>query len=52
VTIVGYNKSNGTYRYTDTCGAQCEGGTNGGVHDVSQSVMFDLIQSWGTGYDW
>jgi hypothetical protein len=52
VTIVGYNKSNGTYRYTDTCGAQCGGGTNGGVHDVSQSVMFDLIQSWGTGYDW
>jgi hypothetical protein len=52
VTIVGYNNSNGTYRYTDTCGVHCEGGTNGGTHDVSQSVMFALIASWGTGYDW
>jgi hypothetical protein len=52
VTIVGYNNSTGMYRYTDTCGVHCEGGTNGGIHDVSQSVMFDLIASWGSGYDW
>jgi hypothetical protein len=55
IAIVGYNNNNGTYRYVDTCGAQCGGGTNGGVHDVSQSTMYQLIMSLGAtygGYVW
>ncbi len=45
VTIVGYNDSNGTYYYTDTCAnsTSCGSLSDGGVHTVSQAQMWNAI---------
>lgn len=50
ITIIGYNDTNGTYTYLDTCGLStgCNtgtGGTDGGTHTVSQSTMWTAITS-------
>ena len=52
ITVVGYNNSTGTFRYTDTCGVHCLSNSNGGIHDVSQSVLYQLIKSDGVGIIW
>lgn len=47
ITIIGYNDSNGTYQYTDTCAniTGCGSNKNGGVTSVSQSQMWNAITS-------
>jgi hypothetical protein len=50
ITLIGYNETTGTYRYVDTCGRNCGSISNGGVHDVSQTVMWTLLSSLGYGF--
>jgi hypothetical protein len=55
ITIIGYDDSNGTYQYVDTCGRRCNGAsqsTNGGIWSVSMHNMYLGIHSWGTGIAW
>jgi hypothetical protein len=47
ITIVGYDNTNDTYTYLDTCGRQCGSLTNGGTHDISQAKMFKAVQMVG-----
>ncbi len=50
ITLIGYNETTGTYRYLDTCGRNCGSLSNGGVHDVSQTVLWTLLNSLGYGF--
>jgi hypothetical protein len=50
ITLIGYNDTTGTYRYLDTCGQRCGSTSNGGTHDVSQSVLFTLLTTLGYGF--
>jgi hypothetical protein len=48
ITILGYDDTNGTYTYTDTCGSStgCNGtkfGSDGGTHTVSQQEIWNAI---------
>ena len=48
ITIIGYNDTNGTYTYTDTCAHStgCNGtgnGSDGGTHTVAQKEIWDAI---------
>jgi hypothetical protein len=55
ISIIGYNDTNSTLWYTDTCGKQCNQSTssgNGGSYVVSYATMFSLLTSLGYGYDW
>ena len=50
ITIIGYNDTNNTYTYLDTCGVstRCNsgsGGSDGGIHTVLQNVMWTAITS-------
>jgi len=50
ITIIGYDDVAGIYQYVDTCGAQCSGRVNGGVHTLSQTAMYNAVHSYGGGY--
>ncbi len=55
ISIIGYNDTNSTLDYTDTCGKACNGSAsagNGGVYVVSYATMYSLLTSLGYGYDW
>jgi hypothetical protein len=49
VAIIGYNNTNSTYTYLDTCGTEC--GSNGyGLFTVSQSQLYNgIINNNGNG---
>ena len=53
ITVVGYDDTASTYKYTDTCGVHCNGSSkskNGGVWTIGQTALFDAIESDGAGY--
>jgi hypothetical protein len=50
ITLIGYSELTGTYRYVDTCGRNCGSLSNGGVNDVSQTVLFSLLTTLGYGF--
>jgi hypothetical protein len=47
---VGFDDVHGTYKYIDTCGRNCSGGLNGGVHTLPQSTMYSAVHALGGGY--
>lgn len=49
ITIVGYNNSNDTFTYTDTCGKACGSTTNGGTHTVSWDRVWERMRAWSGG---
>jgi hypothetical protein len=46
-TYVNHDGSSGVYYYMDTCGAQCSGGTDGGMHRISQTKILTGIRQIG-----
>jgi hypothetical protein len=50
IAIVGFDDVHGTYQYIDTCGHNCSGGLNGGVHTLPQTAMYSAVHSLGGGY--
>jgi C1A family cysteine protease len=53
ITVVGYDDTKNTYKYTDTCGVHCNGSSNaknGGVWTIAQSALFNAIKTNGGGY--
>lgn len=53
ITVVGYDDSKVTYKYTDTCGVHCNGSNNsknGGVWTIAQSKLYDGIKADSGGY--
>jgi hypothetical protein len=49
VAIVGYDDTAGTYTYLDTCGVRCGSSSNGGVHTVNQTNLYNGIKNVGNG---
>lgn len=50
ITIIGYDDSNSTFIYIDTCGKQCNsysGNHNGGTYSVSYATMYKLAKEYG-----
>jgi hypothetical protein len=47
ITVVGYDNTNDTYTYLDTCGRQCGSTSNGGTHVIAQKKLFKAIQMVG-----
>jgi len=53
ITVVGYDDTASTYKYTDTCGVHCNGSAkskNGGVWTIAQVALYNAIKSDGAGY--
>jgi len=47
ITIVGYDNTDDTYTYLDTCGRECGSTSNGGTHDIAQKKLFKAMQMVG-----
>ncbi len=45
ITIIGYNDTNHTYTYTDTCGTACGSAHNGGLNTIDQHRLFSLAMN-------
>ena len=44
VAVIGYNNTNGTFTYIDTCGTGC--GSNGnGVYTISQTALYNGVEN-------
>jgi hypothetical protein len=50
ITIIGYDDVAKTYKYVDTCGANCSGYYNGGVFTLTQTAMYNSVSALGGGY--
>ncbi len=53
ITVVGYDDTAVTYKYTDTCGVHCNGSSkskNGGVWTIAQGSLYSAIVADGAGY--
>jgi hypothetical protein len=47
ITIVGYDNTDDTYTFVDTCGRQCGSTSNGGTHLITQKKLFKAMQMVG-----
>lgn len=47
IAIVGYDDATATYTYLDTCGIRCGSNSNGGVHTVDQTTLYNGIKNVG-----